>query len=138
MIAAFCLVGVALLFPEEELVCPNWSVEVIDSKQAPVAGITVRRICQDYSVESTAHEDDAITDERGRVVFSELRIRVTRLERWAGNVSNVARQGVHASFGIHASVFAFGNGLQGIAVSNGIVEDWTGSPERMESRIVVK
>ena len=87
-------------------------------------------------VESVGHDDDAITDKRGGVVFHEIRNRVPRLQRWAGNLLNASREGVHASLGIHAHVFAFGNGLEGSAVSNGLVEDWTGSPEHMESRIV--
>lgn len=128
-IVAFCFVVGTLLFPEAELVCPGWSVSVVDGTQAPVGGITVRRLCQDYSVESVGHEDDAITDKRGGVVFHEIRNRVPRLQRWAGNLLNASREGVHASFGIHAHVFAFGNGLEGSAVSNGLVEDWTGSPE---------
>lgn len=135
---AICLVGAYLLFPQKELVCPAWTVSVVDTTQTPVDGMTVRRTCQDYSVELVEHEDDAITDAQGRVVFREIRIQTTRLRRWTGNLLNVVSQGVHASFGLHAAVFAFGRGIEGSAVSNGLVEDWTGFPRRMESTIVVE
>ena len=49
-----------------------------------------------------------------------------------------ATEGVHASFGPHASVFAFGNGLRGSAIdSRNVIVDWTGKPGHMESRIIV-
>lgn len=44
--------------------------------------------------------------------------------------------GVHASFGAHAHIFAFGKG-EGDAVRDGYVEDWTGSPDVYVSKIVV-
>lgn len=39
-----------------------------------------------------------------------------------------ATEGVHASFGPHAGVFAFGNGLRGFAMdSRNVIVDWTGN-----------
>ena len=137
----FCLACGALLYPEEQIVCPKWSVSVVGESGDPVAGITVRRSCQDYSVENTAHQDDATTGAEGRVTFGEIRIRTPRLLKWVGNVTNFVTLDVHASYGLHAYVFAFGKGLEGspvsTPVSKGFVEFWTGSPERMESSIVV-
>jgi len=43
---------------------------------------------------------------------------------------------VHASFGRHSYVFTFGEGLEGSPVRDGYVEDWTGLPEHVESRVV--
>jgi hypothetical protein len=79
-----------------------------------------------------------MTDERGKASFKGRYLRWPLFLRWAGNVLNVASQGVHAGFGRHAYVWAFGRGMEGHAVVNGYVEDWTGSPEHMESKIVVK
>jgi len=126
------------LFPRSYQVCPDWEVTVVDVAGAPVSGMTVRRSCQDYSVEARNHEDDAITDERGKASFKGRYLQWPFLVRWAGNLLNVASQGVHASFGRHANVWAFGREMEGVPVVNGYVEDWTGSPEHMDSRIVVK
>ena len=54
-------------------------------------------------------------------------------------IPSSAREGAHASFGRHASVFAFGQGLEGFDYSslthNAV--DWTGNPDHMISWIVV-
>ena len=50
-----------------------------------------------------------------------------------------AMGGVHASFGPHASVFAFGKGLEGFDVDSrkDLLVEWTGKSKSMGSRIVV-
>jgi hypothetical protein len=137
LVAALSLV-IASLFPMSYAVCPDWEVTVVDAAGMPMSGITVRRVCQD-SVEATGHEDDAITDERGKASFKGKYLTTLRLFSWVGNVLNVATQGFHApSFGRHAHVFV-GRRMQGDPVTiNGYLDDWTGSPEHMESTIVVK
>lgn len=77
-----------------------------------------------------------MTDQRGNASFDAQRVRRPRLIRWGGNVINVVTQGVHASFGCHSYVFAFGNGLEGSPVRDGYIEVWHGTPDHMESRIV--
>lgn len=47
-------------------------------------------------------------------------------------------EGVHASFGRHATVFTFGQGWEGEAVSGEFVMDWAGSPDHVSSRIVAR
>lgn len=127
----------ALLYPRSEVSCPAWSVRVVDASERPVANVTVRRTCQDYSTERASHETDAVTGADGRVQFEEERNRVSLLRRWLGNTASALSEGVHAGFGRHGSVFAFGNGLRGSAVSQGIIEDWTGGQTAMNSKIVV-
>jgi hypothetical protein len=142
--ALVILLGLAGIYPVSYQICPNWSVTVVDTSGAPVPGMTVSRSCNDYSTRSIGNEDDAITDERGRVTFAEKRIRASIFRRWVGNVVSFVRQGVEASYGRHSSVFAYsdvsalGWRLDGSPVVNGYVEDWTGEPEKMESRIVAK
>jgi hypothetical protein len=51
---------------------------------------------------------------------------------------STAGAGVHASFGRHPYVFAFGGGYEGNAVDGKYVTEWRGTPDSMESRIVAK
>lgn len=139
LVVVLLLLIIRGLLPLSYAVCPAWEVTVVDAAGAPVSGMRVRRSCQDYSVEGSNHEDDATTDEGGKASFKGKYLRWPLFLRWAGNVLNVASQGVHASFGRYSYVSVFGRGMEGDPVTNdGHVEVWTGSPEHMESRIVVK
>jgi hypothetical protein len=133
--AVLTLVVMLGLYPVSYSVCPTWNVTVLDESGKPLASMTVRRSCNDYSA-GIHSEEDRKTDQRGKASFGARRVRVSRLIRWAGNVFNVVTQGVHASFGCYSYVFAFGRGLQGSPVRGGYEEVWQGSPEHMESRIV--
>lgn len=100
-------------------------------------GMTVRRDYQNYSTELEGHVEVQTTDPQGHALFP---------ERWASasTFSRVrcallsARAGVHASFGPHAHVHAFGKGMEGDAVSGQYLTDWNGSPEHMRSLIKVR
>ena len=131
------LAAIAGVYPVSYQLCPRWDVTVVDGSGKPLPGMTVRRSCKDYSGGAQS-EEDRRTDEHGKASFDERRVRSPALLRWLGNVLNVATQGVHASFGRHSYVFAFGGGLQGSPVRDGYVEYWRGSPESMESRIVAE
>jgi len=133
--ALIAIVAIAALYPTSYLVCPTWNVTVLDESGKPLPGMTVRRSCNDYSAGIHTAEDRK-TDRRGKASFDAQRARVPRLIRWAGNVVNVMTQGAHASFGCYSYVFAFGGGLEGSPVRQGLVEVWEGGPEYMESRIV--
>lgn len=135
-IIAAITVGVAFI-PVKSLNCPAWDVCVTDHSGRPVSGVTVRLTCRNYSAEQDSHETDAVTDAQGNVAFSAQTLSVSLGRRILATLSS-ARAGTHASFGPHASVFAFGNGLEGFAIDNqSRVADWTGRPGHMESRIVV-
>src|SRR6185436_4538821 len=97
--------------------------------------MTVRLIYQHYSVESSGHEQDAISDPRGHVQFRP-RNSSASLARYVVYSISSATAGVHASFGRHAHVIAFGRGLEGSATADGVITSWTGTPDRIESRII--
>ena len=136
---ALAAVGIALaIFPYKSQVCPSWHVRVVDESQRPVAGLTVRLSYQNYSAESRSHEVDVVSDDGGDAIFPAATVRVSIARRCLFTLLS-AGTGVHASFGPHAWVFAFGKGLEGTAVDpQRNVIDWTGRPSHMESVIVVK
>ena len=59
---------VASLYPSTSIVCPAWTIQVVDTAGNPLRGAFVRQVWKDYSVESASHED-AHTDENGHVSF---------------------------------------------------------------------
>jgi hypothetical protein len=135
-IVAAVVVCVACI-PVKSLNCPAWDVWVIDETGQPVSGMAVRLTFQNYSAESRSHELNATTDAQGHVAFSAQTITVSLGRRSLATLSS-AMAGAHTSLGSHASVFAFGKGLEGFDINNqNIVVDWTGKPSHMESRIVV-
>jgi hypothetical protein len=136
MIAAVALLLLAAI-PIRSLNCPAWDVWVTDERGQALPGVTVRLTCRNYSAERDSHEMDAITDQQGHVAFSARTVSTSLGSRAVETLSS-AMAGTHASFGPHATVFAFGKGLQGFAIDKqNVVVDWTGEPGHMESRIVV-
>ncbi len=134
VIGALLIVGV---FPIRYLASPRWEVWVVAVDGKPLPGINVRLEYQDYSAEGRGHELTLMTDETGHCLFPPQYGRASFFQRVFFTLSS-AMAGVHASFGPHAFVFAFGGGYEGDAVSGDYVTDWTGSPGAMESRIVAK
>ena len=130
--------AVAALIPLTTLNCPSWDVWISDENGRPVPGITVRLSYKNYSAECESHEIDAITDSQGHVKFSPKTLTASLGSRVAA-IASAARAGVHASFGPHAWVFAFGNGLEGYDIDprRNVLVDWDGKPDQMQSRIVV-
>jgi hypothetical protein len=129
----------AAIVPIRSLNCPAWEVWVTDQGGRPVPDMTVRLTYRNYSAEAESHEFDTITDAQGHVAFSAQTVSASLARRMVAILSSVTAAGVHASFGPHATVFAFGRGLQGFAVDQqrNVIADWTGKSDRMESRIVV-
>ena len=103
-------------------------------KSTVKAPVTPEKVC---AVMEKTHYLSCFTNEEGKASFKGKYLRSPKLFGWIGNVLSVATQGVHASFGPHAYVFAFGRGMAGNPVANGYVEIWTGSPEHMKSTIAV-
>lgn len=126
-----------LAWPVRTVQSPFWEVWVVDEKGQPIEGITVVLSYHNYSAESEGHSEQKQTDAGGYVVFAPRSLKASRFRRMVTTVQS-ASAGVHASFGPHAWVMAYGKGSQGEAVSNGYVTDWTGTPLRMESRIVAR
>jgi len=128
-------VVLAMLWPIKTLSAPAWDVTVVDESGVPVAGITVRESYQNYSAESTGHEEDQQTDIQGEAKFTRKTLSASLLQRVFG-IARSATGGVHASFGPHSYVFAFGNGREGSDIKDGVIADWTGYPATMKSLIV--
>lgn len=126
-----------LAWPTTTVESPFWEVWVVNEAGQPLDGMTVTLTYQNYSAESEGHSEQKQTDAGGYVVFSPRSLKASRWRRIVTTLQS-AGAGVHASFGPHAWVMAHGNGLDGMAVSNGYVTDWTGAPARMASRIVAK
>jgi hypothetical protein len=126
-----------LAWPTATVQCPTWGVQVVDDSGHPLQGMTVRLSYKNYSGESESHHEDLQTDAKGYVLFHQKSLRAPGVRRALAIVGS-ATGGVHASFGPHAWVWTFGKGLEGIAVNDGHVTDWTGSPSQMTSKIVAK
>jgi hypothetical protein len=135
-VASVVVVGVTLV-PLRSLDSPAWDVWVTDQSGHPVSGITVRVAYQNYSAENKPHETDALTDALGHAAFSAQTLSAS-LGRQIVAILSSLTAGVHAGFGPHATVFAFGEGLLGFAIDEqrNVVVDWTGKPDHMESRII--
>src|SRR5437867_12156976 len=104
---------VASLYPATSIVCPAWTIQVVDTAGNPLRGAFVRQVWKDYSVESASHEQDTHTDENGYVSFPEGTVRSSWLARPLGVISNSASVGVHASYGPSAQVLAYGHTVGG-------------------------
>jgi hypothetical protein len=133
-IIAGLLTVLLVSIPIPYLASPRWQVWVVDQTGAPVEGMTVRRIYQNYSTEAKGHENDQITDINGQAAFAAQWSSASIVRRCVFTTLS-ARAGVHASFGRHAYVFAFGNGREGTAIAGGNVLDWTGEPAEMKTLI---
>ena len=136
VVLASVLLIVSLL-PMRYLASPRWDVWIVTDDGRPLAGINVRLVYQNYSTEGQSHEVTLRTDENGRVMFPAQYERASLVQRLFYTASS-AGAGVHASFGRHAYVFAFGDGDEGDAVTGKYVTDWHGTPESMQSRIVAR
>src|SRR5215469_5425763 len=135
-------VGVAVLIilgflPRSYLASPRWDVWVVADNGQPLADVNVVLSYQNYSAEDSGHSVISMTDEKGHLQFSPNYERASFFQKVFYTLSS-ARALVHASFGRHAHVFAYGPGYTGSAVSGKYVTDWRGSPDSMESRIIAK
>ncbi|MGA8938521.1 MAG: hypothetical protein WB439_05075 [Acidobacteriaceae bacterium] len=120
------------------LAAPDWTVTVVDLAGKPVRGERVREVYRDFNCDSSDHEDAKSTDELGQVHFDAQYEHRNLFECFMYTISD-AQAAAHASFGRHAYVFAFGSEGEGSTVDpHGSVEDWTGSPPRMNSQITIK
>jgi hypothetical protein len=128
------LVGLLVLslIPIPHIVAPEWTVQIVDADGRPVPGITVREESQEYSIEHREDERDEVSGDGGTVRFPARYLYVSVLQRVIGAGLSVAGTGVHASFGSHTYVFAFGKGLEGQPD-----KEWFGVARTMTSKIVL-
>ena len=137
----FVLVAAVLLvlgaWPMRYLASPGWEVWVVNDHRQPIPHINVRLTYQNYSAEDRSHDLIQETNENGHALFPARYERANTFQYVFYTVSS-ARAGVHADFGRHAYVFASGGGYAGYALTGNDVADWQGSPDSMQSRIVVR
>jgi hypothetical protein len=135
--AAFASIIALALIPIPYLAAPQWSVHVVDEKGRQIEAMTVRLVWENYSVETTSHEQDLRTDRNGEVIFPSHRSSSSILRRsFYTMLSSMAL--AHASYGPHATVFAFDQVREGSAADGGMITDWAGKPAEMRSEIVVQ
>jgi hypothetical protein len=124
-------------WPISYLASPRWDVWVFYGNGTPISGAKVSLLYMNYSAEGESHSEILKTDENGHVLFYPHYGRANIYQRIYYTLSS-AQAGVHASFGRHASVSAFGSagGYIGTSVSGQYVEDWRGHPASMQSKII--
>ncbi|MGA7341402.1 MAG: hypothetical protein WBE72_08775 [Terracidiphilus sp.] len=132
--AAAALLALSFI-PLPYLASPEWNVTVVDETGKPLQGMTVRMTWENYSVESTGHKEDLLTNGSGQVHFYKRLSWASAIQRCFFTLQSAAAL-AHASFGSHRTVFAIGKGREGNAVSGQYVTDWTGHPDYLESKIV--
>jgi len=137
LLAAIVLVLCGL--PIGYLAAPRWDVWVVTREGLPISGANVSLSYRNYSAEGESHSEDLKTDENGHVLFHPHYGKANVYQRIFHTLSS-AQAGVHASFGRHASVSAFGNAGEyiGTSVSRQYVEDWQGHPASMQSKIIAR
>jgi hypothetical protein len=123
---------VVAFFPVPGGVAPDWTVTTLDAFHKPLSGITVREVWQQYSLEGISHEEDLLTDSRGRVHFPRRQRWSSVAGRFLGCLRQVLSTGTEASCGAHAHLVAFGNGVdtmdwEDVGQEEGISMPWQSS-----------
>ena|SRR5438128_1523136 len=78
------ILAVVALYPLETIVVPEWRIRIVDEARVPLRNASVREVWQHYSIESTDHKEDLLTDGDGFVTFpkrtitSPLAVRIIR------------------------------------------------------------
>lgn len=129
-------IAIFLLYPVKSTVCPLWKIQVVDEAGSPLKNTFVTQHWKDYSVQSMGEEQGEYTDENGYVSFPERTIRVSRLFRTLGVILNSLSLGVHASYGAHAYILAFGDIVEGKRLEGSAsYEEGKPLPERLVTRV---
>lgn len=100
-----CTLLAASLVPYRSVVCPAWRVEVVGTNGKPRPSVKVTQDWTYYSLQSEPQTDVRMTDDRGEVVFPMRSVWASALRRALGAAWELARMGLNASFGPHASIF---------------------------------
>jgi hypothetical protein len=101
------------LYPTTSIVCPAWTLQVVDESGNPLRGAFVRQVWQDYTLESSSHKQDAQTDGSGYVSFPERTIKASLLSRMLGAIMKGISLNVHASYGPSAYILAYAEIVEG-------------------------
>src|SRR5712692_2488693 len=138
LIAAAALL--ALAYPREVTVAPDWSVTVVREDGTPLAQLPIREVWEHYSLESESHEQDLATDFYGKVHFPRRTIRASYIYRFFGCAEKFIMTGVHASCGPVAYLIPLiGTNLGETRSSFAALEPYRGGQRReRQSRIVLE
>jgi hypothetical protein len=139
IVAGIAVILVALLYPTQITVAPDWTVRVVDENGAPLAGVWVSESWQHYSVEKFSHAEESLADPDGTVHFPRRTLRVSRLFRMAGCLYQFGRFFAHASCGPHASVMSgkCGYGEMGGSDTSGSIWAPSANPAAIQSAQLV-
>jgi len=125
------------LIPVPQVVAPDWTVTTLDRAHSPLAGVTVREVWEQYSVESASHEEDRKTDAKGEVHFPRRTRKISVAGKLVGCAFGVLSAGAHASCGAHSYLVAFGPGIDTLDWEDLGQEDGTSMPWQ-HSTLVLK
>ncbi|MGA7156131.1 MAG: hypothetical protein WBY53_04755 [Acidobacteriaceae bacterium] len=141
--APFALLGILVIAcivfaAMPHLAAPDWTVTVIDPTGRPMTGTRVHEVYRNFHCDSSDHESTASTNDLGVVHFPAQYEHRNPLECIMVTISN-AQAPAHASSASIASVFAFGPGGEASPTdAHGNTQQWTGSPPRIKSQIMIK
>jgi hypothetical protein len=72
---------VSSILPVESTVVPQWKVRVVDESGKAVAGVGIREVWGDLSIELSQHVEERISDDRGNLVFPARTLRANLVQR---------------------------------------------------------
>ena len=125
---AAAVLFVSALIPTPQIVAPDWKIRALDAAHRPLAGITIREVWQQYSLEDSSLEEDRLTDNRGEVRFPRRTHWTNFVGRLFGCARQISRTGIDASCGPHSYLVAFGNGVDTLDWTDPGQEDGTTMP----------
>jgi hypothetical protein len=101
---------VAIIYPFETTIAPEWKIRVVDARGAPVGGELVKEHWRHYSldVDGASGAETQQSDKDGFVTFGRRAVRANLLQRGVGPLLNALRLREHASFGPRANVMVWG------------------------------
>lgn len=111
LVAGITVFGAAVQTNPDEtvVIVPAWKIQIVSPYGKAMRDVFVRQVWKDYDIEDSGREADARTDRNGFVSFPERRApKISDAVRRNSQQRNLEEFGVHTSFGIHSSIFAWG------------------------------
>ena len=101
------------LVPIPRQTVPGLTLRITTQAGVPVANARVRQTWQNYSTESSGHEQDLSADAAGVIVLPERILYTSILGSAIGPARSFLSQGVHASYGRSSFILVYADGLSG-------------------------
>lgn len=111
--AAIIVVIIALLYPIEFNITPEWKLKVVNEKGEPIADALVRQYWMHGAVNSDDHQEDFWTDKDGYVVLPKRKVSAPIIHLSYMVCLNILTLGHHSGFRPRSSVTAWSDGLDG-------------------------